>query len=89
MKQDAITASVSLLFRDDEFKLAHLEVVTASFFYVAGFTVNDGDDKTFTVEQIICDPEGFNEWRLTGVVDLQQSREVGEAITKLTNITAL
>jgi len=53
------------------------------------FTVDTGDDKTFTVEQIICDPKGFNEWRLIGIVDLQQSREVGEAVTKLTDIAAL
>lgn len=53
------------------------------------FTVDSGDNKTFTVEQIICDPKGFNEWRLIGIVDLEQSREVGEAVTKLTDITAL
>ena len=41
------------------------------------------------VEQIICDPEGFNEWRLRGFVDLEESREVGEAVMKLTEITSL
>jgi len=53
------------------------------------FAVNSESDERFDVEQIICDPEGFNEWRLRGFVDLQQSREAGEAVLKLTAITPL
>ena len=41
------------------------------------------------VEQIICDPEGFNEWRIRGFVDLEESRSVGEAVMKLTEIVSL
>ena len=53
------------------------------------FTVNSRDTNTYEVEQIICDPEGFNEWRISGTVDLEKSREVGEAVMKLANITTL
>ena len=41
------------------------------------------------VEQIICDPEAFNEWRLNGFVDINASREAGEAILRLTAIGRL
>ena len=44
---------------------------------------------TCGVEQIICDPEGFNEWRIRGFVDLEESRSVGEAVMKLTEIVSL
>ena len=53
------------------------------------FAINSQNDKTYEVEQIICDPNGFNEWRISGIVDLAQSREAGEAVMKLTNIRAL
>ncbi|HAX06070.1 MAG TPA: hypothetical protein DCX77_10375 [Acidimicrobiaceae bacterium] len=53
------------------------------------FAINSQNDKTYEVEQIICDPNGFNEWRISGIVDLAQSREAGEAVMKLTNIGAL
>ena len=53
------------------------------------FDVKTRDEKIFEVEQIICDPEGFNEWRISGVVDLEKSREVGEAVMKLAKIATL
>jgi len=47
------------------------------------------DQTQVIVEQIVCDPEGFNEWRLRGVVELEASREAGEAVVKLTDIVKL
>ena len=47
------------------------------------------DQTQVIVEQIVCDPEGFNEWRLRGVVELEASREAGEAVAKLTDIVKL
>ena len=47
------------------------------------------DQTQVIVEQILCDPEGFNEWRLRGVVELEASREAGEAVVKLTDIVKL
>ncbi|MEE3257245.1 MAG: DUF3516 domain-containing protein, partial [Actinomycetota bacterium] len=52
-------------------------------------TIDSPGDNQFLVEQIVCDPEGFNEWRLKGFVDLLESREAGEAVMKLTEITRL
>ncbi len=52
-------------------------------------TIDSSGDNQFLVEQIVCDPEGFNEWRLKGFVDLLESREAGEAVMKLTEITRL
>lgn len=53
------------------------------------FTIKSRSDKTYEVEQIICDPQGFNEWRISGVVDLDRSRSVGEAVMHLANIASL
>ncbi len=52
-------------------------------------TIDSPGDNQFLVEQIVCDPEGFNEWRLKGFVDLLESREAGEAVMKLSEITRL
>ncbi len=47
------------------------------------------DQSQVIVEQIVCDPDGFNEWRLRGVVEIEASREAGEAVVKLTDIIKL
>ena len=47
------------------------------------------DQSQVIVEQIVCDPDGFNEWRLRGVVEIEASREAGEAVVKLTDIVKL
>ena len=47
------------------------------------------DETRVVVEQIVCDPEGFNEWRLRGLVELSASRQTGEAVVKLTQIVKL
>jgi hypothetical protein len=47
------------------------------------------DETRVVVEQIVCDPEGFNEWRLRGLVELSASRQMGEAVVKLTQIVKL
>ena len=38
------------------------------------------DTATQSVTQIVCDPEGNNEWRFTAHVDLEASRAEGKAI---------
>ena len=47
------------------------------------------DQNQISVEQIVCDPDGFNEWRFRGLVDLEASRQAGEAVVKLTEIVKL
>ena len=47
------------------------------------------DQNQISVEQIVCDPDGFNEWRFRGFVDLEASRQAGEAVVKLTEIVKL
>ena len=47
------------------------------------------DQNQISVEQIVCDPDGFNEWRFRGLVDLEASRRAGEAVVKLTEIVKL
>ena len=47
------------------------------------------DQSQVIVEQIVCDPDGFNEWRLRGVVEIEASRQAGEAVVKLTDIVKL
>ncbi len=41
---------------------------------------------TGEVIQIISDPEGYDEWRLTGTVDLEASNENGEVMLSLTHL---
>ncbi len=38
------------------------------------------------VIQIISDPEGYDEWRLTGTIDLEASNENGEVVLNLTHL---
>ncbi len=38
------------------------------------------------ITQIISDPEGFDEWRLTGTVDLEASNDNGELMLSLTGL---
>ncbi|NNF53297.1 MAG: DUF3516 domain-containing protein [Acidimicrobiales bacterium] len=38
------------------------------------------------VIQIISDPEGYDEWRLTGIVDLEESNENGEVVLRLSHL---
>ena len=47
------------------------------------------DQSQVIVEQTVCVPDGFNEWRLRGVVEIEASREAGEAVVKLTDIIKL
>ena len=47
------------------------------------------DQNQISVEQIVCDPDGFNEWRFRGLGDLEASRRAGEAVVKLTEIVKL
>jgi hypothetical protein len=66
------------------------EVVTDADARSAQWLVQTAGEKTrVVVEQIVCDPEGFNEWRFRGFVELEASREAGEAVTKLTEIVKL
>jgi superfamily II RNA helicase len=66
------------------------EVATDADARSAHWMVETARDHTqVIVEQIVCDPEGFNEWRLRGVVELQASRQAGEAVVKLTDIVKL
>ncbi|MGI9601529.1 MAG: DUF3516 domain-containing protein, partial [Acidimicrobiales bacterium] len=43
----------------------------------------------WTVTQLLSDPDGHREWRLVGEVDMDQSRERGEAVLRLDAITRL
>jgi superfamily II RNA helicase len=53
------------------------------------FVPGDRSDDQWAVEQIIVDPDEFCEWRLRGVVDLEASREAGEAVVRLTQLSRL
>ena len=66
------------------------EVMTDADARSAHWTVETARDQSqVIVEQIVCDPEGFNEWRLRGVVEIEASRQAGEAVVKLTDIVKL
>ncbi|GGH45296.1 DEAD/DEAH box helicase [Microbacterium album] len=45
--------------------------------------------ETWTVEQIIDDPEGFHDWRIRAEVDLAASDEQGEAVVRVTEVVRL
>ena len=64
----------------------HDEVLTGADSRGAGF-FQVGDDvdvvegsEIRTVRQVVLDPEGHNEWGLTGWVDLTRSRDLGRAV---------
>jgi superfamily II RNA helicase len=48
----------------------------------------DGDrvGSVWNVQQILVDPEQDGEWRINGIVDLEASREAGEAVMRLTSV---
>jgi superfamily II RNA helicase len=43
-------------------------------------------DGTWRVRQILCDPEDFNEWCLTAVVDLARSREADRPVLRVLSL---
>ncbi len=47
------------------------------------------EGRRWTVRQTVLDPSGFAEWVLTGIVDLDASREAGEAVVRLGGITRI
>ncbi len=53
------------------------------------FVLGERTASTWSVEQIIVDPEEFGEWRLVGSVDLEASRETGEAVVRLLDVRRL
>jgi len=44
---------------------------------------------TWTVEQVIDDPEGNHDWRIRAEVDLAESDEVGAAVVRVTEVARL
>ncbi len=44
------------------------------------------EPSTGQVSQIISDPEGYDEWKLTGQVDVAGSDETGELMLELTGL---
>ena len=49
----------------------------------------DWDRSTGTVTQILADPDGHGEWRVEATVDIDASREAGEAVLVLDDIRKL
>ena len=49
------------------------------------------DDRSdpWAVRQIVSDPEGHDEWRLVGSVDLAASRQAGSAVVVLVGLERL
>lgn len=78
---------------------AELEVLVAPYWETYESVLIDADARsganfswnpaTGAVTQIVCDPDGDNEWRLRGVVDLDASRAEGRAVVALAGIERL
>jgi hypothetical protein len=44
------------------------------------------DERTWQVQQILGDPEGYHDWRITAVVDLADSDDQGELVLDVTGL---
>ncbi|MEP6798598.1 MAG: DUF3516 domain-containing protein, partial [Lapillicoccus sp.] len=38
--------------------------------------------RTWAVDQVVDDPEGYHDWRITATVDLEASDEAGAAVLR-------
>jgi hypothetical protein len=46
-------------------------------------------ERIWRVEQTIDDPEGYHDWRIRGIVDLEASEEAGTAVVRVTEVLRL
>ncbi len=67
----------------------HAEILTGADARSTALLILDESGRSWTAQQIIDDPAGDHDWRITATVDLDASDETGEAVVAVTAFSRL
>ena len=67
----------------------HAEILTGADARSAALLMLDESGRSWTAQQIIDDPAGDHDWRITATVDLDASDDTGEAVVAVTAFSRL